>query len=59
MMNWSEAVAIDPVGERSFKAHVDEHWTSLQGAHGGIVAACGIDGVNARLASGPVAMMAR
>ncbi|MGB6059748.1 MAG: thioesterase family protein [Microthrixaceae bacterium] len=50
MMNWSEAIAIDPVGERTFKAHVDEHWTSLQGAHGGIVAALALRASEAVLA---------
>lgn len=38
-MEWEEAIAVDQVGESRFRATVDEHWTSLQGAHGGIVAA--------------------
>jgi len=38
-MNWAEAIAIEPAGDNRFLAHVDEHWRSLQGVHGGIVAA--------------------
>lgn len=38
-MNWPESVALEPRGDRRFEAHVDEEWTSLQGVHGGVVAA--------------------
>lgn len=38
-MNWAEAVAVDQVGDGRYRGHVDEAWTSLQGVHGGVVAA--------------------
>ena len=38
-MSWSESVAIEPAGDGRFRAHVGEHWKSLQGVHGGVVAA--------------------
>lgn len=41
-MEWNTAIAVEPLGEGSFRAHVDEHWRSLQGVHGGIVAALAV-----------------
>lgn len=41
-MNWTEAITVEPVGNDRFTASVDEHWRSLQGAHGGIVAALAV-----------------
>jgi acyl-coenzyme A thioesterase PaaI-like protein len=38
-VNWTEAIAVERVNDGRFQAHVDEEWTSLQGVHGGIVAA--------------------
>ncbi len=38
-MDWNAAVGVEQMGERRFRTHVDEQWTSLQGVHGGIVAA--------------------
>lgn len=38
-MNWAQAVSVDQIGERRYQGHVDEAWTSLQGVHGGVVAA--------------------
>ncbi|HEY5336032.1 MAG TPA: acyl-CoA thioesterase domain-containing protein, partial [Mycobacteriales bacterium] len=38
-MNWTEATKVEHVDDGHFRAHVDEDWTSLQGVHGGIVAA--------------------
>ncbi|MBS1836204.1 MAG: thioesterase family protein [Actinobacteria bacterium] len=38
-MDWDDAVAVEHVGDGRFRSHVDEQWTSLQGVHGGIVAA--------------------
>lgn len=38
-MNWEQAIAIEPIGEGRYQGHVDEAWTSLQGVHGGVVAA--------------------
>lgn len=42
-MDWTSAIALDPLGDSSFRAHVDEHWRSLQGVHGGIVAALAVE----------------
>ena len=44
-MDWNEAVAVRPTGDRRFAAHVDEQWTSLQGVHGGVVAALALTAV--------------
>lgn len=41
-MDWAAATSVVPVGDGRFAAHVDEHWSSLQGAHGGIVAALAV-----------------
>ena len=41
-MDWNTAIAVEPLGGGSFRAHVDEHWRSLQGVHGGIVAALAV-----------------
>jgi hypothetical protein len=41
-MDWNEATTVEQVGEGRFRASVDEEWTSLQGAHGGIVAALAV-----------------
>jgi acyl-CoA thioesterase len=38
-VNWTEATTVERVDEGRFRGHVDEEWTSLQGVHGGIVAA--------------------
>lgn len=38
-MNWDDAVAVESIGDQHFTAHVGEEWTSLQGVHGGVVAA--------------------
>jgi acyl-CoA thioesterase len=42
-MNWMDTAAVTPLGDRRFRAHVDEQWTSLQGVHGGIVAAIAVN----------------
>lgn len=44
-MDWSRACRVEPAGENRFRAHIDEHWTSLQGAHGGVVAALALSAV--------------
>jgi acyl-CoA thioesterase len=41
-VNWTDAIALEPVSENRFRAHVDEHWRSLQGVHGGVVAALAV-----------------
>jgi acyl-CoA thioesterase len=41
-MDWSRATKVDEVGDGRFRATVDEDWTSLQGAHGGVVAALAV-----------------
>lgn len=38
-MDWDQAMALEPLGDGRFTGHVDEQWTSLQGVHGGVVAA--------------------
>jgi acyl-CoA thioesterase len=49
-VDWSQVMTLTPTGAApagpvgddgpvTFRAHVDEQWTSLQGAHGGVVAA--------------------
>ena len=38
-MNWDQTVAIEPIAPGEYQGHVDEEWTSLQGVHGGVVAA--------------------
>lgn len=38
-MNWADSIAIDAIGDNAFSAHVGDEWTSLQGVHGGVVAA--------------------
>ncbi|MCB1298092.1 MAG: thioesterase family protein [Microthrixaceae bacterium] len=37
--SWTDSVAIEPIGEGRFRAQVGEQWSSLQGVHGGVVAA--------------------
>lgn len=41
-MDWTKAVAVEPIGDGCFRAQVDSHWTSLQGIHGGMVAALAV-----------------
>jgi acyl-CoA thioesterase len=42
-MNWADAITVTQLGERRFRAHVDDQWTSLQGVHGGVVAAIALN----------------
>ena len=42
-MRWTDATAITPLGQQRFRANVDEQWTSLQGVHGGVVAAIAVN----------------
>ena len=42
-MNWTDATTVTQLGEHRFRAHVDEQWTSLQGVHGGVVAAIAVN----------------
>src|SRR5438093_4146669 len=41
-MNWMDTTAVTRLGDRRFRAHVGEQWTSLQGVHGGVVAAIAV-----------------
>lgn len=41
-MNWSDSTRLEQVSPTSFAGFVDEDWTSLQGAHGGVVAALAV-----------------
>lgn len=36
---WAAAIELTRLGEHRFGVHVDEQWSSLQGVHGGVVAA--------------------
>lgn len=38
-MNWDDAIALEPLDATTFRGHVDDDWISLQGVHGGVVAA--------------------
>lgn len=38
-MNWVDSVAVEQLDDGRFHAYVGEEWSSLQGVHGGIVAA--------------------
>ena len=49
-MDWTDAIAVEPAGPDRFRAHVDEQWSSLQGVHGGIVAALALRSVEQVLA---------
>ncbi len=42
-MNWADNIAVTRLGDHRFRAHVDQQWTSLQGVHGGIVAAIAVN----------------
>src|SRR5437667_12652261 len=42
-MNWIDATGVTRLGDRCFRAHVDDQWTSLQGVHGGVVAAIAVN----------------
>jgi acyl-CoA thioesterase len=53
-MDWAEALAVQPLGEGRFRARVDERWTSLQGVHGGIVAAIALTAAERVLAGSGV-----
>ncbi len=41
-VNWDESTALKAFGDGRFGAHIDEEWTSLQGVHGGVVAATAV-----------------
>lgn len=41
-MIWSESTALTRLDTNRFSAHIDEQWTSLQGVHGGVVAAIAV-----------------
>jgi acyl-CoA thioesterase len=42
-VRWTDATAVRSLGQQRFSAHVDEQWTSLQGVHGGVVAAIAVN----------------
>ena len=48
-MNWSQETTVVETGENCFRATVGEQWSSLQGAHGGIVAALAVRAVEKTL----------
>jgi acyl-CoA thioesterase len=49
-MDWVTSTTVERVGEGRFRAHVGEEWTSLQGVHGGVVAAIIVNASSALLA---------
>lgn len=49
-MDWNETIGVERIGERRFTASVGEEWTSLQGAHGGVVAALAVSAAEEQLA---------
>lgn len=49
-MDWVTASAVERIGEGRFRAHVNDEWTSLQGVHGGVVAAIIVNAASACLA---------
>lgn len=48
-MDWLTATTVARVGDGRFRAHVGEEWTSLQGVHGGVVAALIVNSSSALL----------
>lgn len=38
-VNWTEDMGLQELGGGRYRAHVGDHWSSLQGVHGGLVAA--------------------
>lgn len=54
-MDWKRSTALTRLDEQRFGAHIDEQWTSLQGVHGGVVAATAVYASSAVLAEAGVA----
>lgn len=48
-MNWTDTMAVERSGPSTFQAHVNDEWTSLQGVHGGVVAALAVTAVERTL----------
>ena len=44
-MDWIDGTAVTPLGGNRFGAFVGEEWSSLQGVHGGVVAAIAANAV--------------
>src|SRR4051794_31045180 len=42
-MNWIDSTTVTQLDDRRFHAHIDEQWMSLQGVHGGVVAAIAVN----------------
>src|SRR5438477_8534551 len=53
-MNWMDATTVTRLGDHRFVAHVDDQWTSLQGVHGGVIAAIAVTASTAALREGEV-----
>lgn len=49
-MDWNADMNVTQVGDYSFSATIGEHWSSLQGAHGGVVAALAVRSAQQTLA---------
>ena len=52
--DWEDAVAVEALGDGRYRGHVGEAWTSLQGVHGGVVAAIALTAVERALAEAGV-----
>jgi acyl-CoA thioesterase len=48
-VNWIDSTAVTRLDDYRFRAHVDEQWTSLQGVHGGVVAAIAVNASSSAL----------
>lgn len=44
-MTWTDSLDLTPIGDRRFTADIGAEWSSLQGAHGGVVAAVALAAV--------------
>lgn len=53
-MNWDDATSLQRTADGRFRGHVDEDWTSLQGVHGGVVAALALTAAERHLAESGV-----
>jgi len=49
--DWADAIAVEPLGERRFRARLDPSWNALQGVNGGLVAATTLNAVEHVLAA--------
>ena len=48
-MIWTEDTLLEPLGGCRYRGHVSDEWTSLQGVHGGVVAALAVTAAETEL----------